>query len=321
MKAFRAIFFGTPEIAVPALRALADVADVAAVVCQPDKPVGRVSTPKAPAVKEAALALGIAVHQPTKVRVPEFAQWVASLEADVAVVLAYGRILTSSVLAAPRKGCINLHASLLPALRGAAPITWTVVRGDRETGISVMQMDEGLDTGPVYLARTLAIGPDETAGELSVRMAELAAQVIRDDLRDVVAGRFAASPQDPAKATLAPILSKENGRIAWADSAQRVHDHVRGMSPWPGAFSSLRGKTLKVLSTRRVDAASPTSDVAGRVSVVEKRRVFVRCGEGHVEVLRAQVEGRKALDAAELLAGRAIVDGDHLGEGVVAATP
>jgi methionyl-tRNA formyltransferase len=174
----RALFFGTPDIAVPSLRALATVADIVAVVCQPDRPAGRGLKLQAPAVKQAAVELGLPVMQPSKIRTPEFLAWITDRRADVALVLAYGRILPPTVLKAPVCGCLNLHASILPRYRGAAPINWAIVRGETETGMSLMQMDEGLDTGPVFTVRRVPIGENETAGELGVRLGALAADLV-----------------------------------------------------------------------------------------------------------------------------------------------
>ena len=307
----RAIFFGTPELAVPALVALTELADVVAVVCQPDKPVGRESTPVPPAVKVAALARGIPVNQPTKVRTPELAAWVREQRADLALVLAYGRILVKDVLEAPRLGCLNLHASLLPRYRGAAPITWCIVRGERETGVCLMQMDEGLDTGPVRSTHRIPIGDDETAGELAPRIAELAAKVVREDLPRVLAGELPPVPQDDAAATFAPILKKEDGRVTWTAPARALHDHVRGMQPWPGAFTQHRGKLLKILRTQLAPGAAGAPP--GTVVAADRSGILVATGDGLLGVLRAQLEGRKALDAHELVAGRSIAVGDVLG--------
>ncbi len=308
----RALFFGTPAIAVPSLEALTEIAEVVGVVCQPDKPAGRGLELKAPPVKERAIALGLEVSQPAKVRTPEFAQWVKDRGADVAVVIAYGRILPPAVLEGPRRGCLNLHASLLPKYRGAAPITWAILRGERETGVCLMQMDEGMDTGPVYAAQALAIGDEMTAEELAREIAALAARVVREDVPRVLAGELVATAQDHAAATMAPLLEKENGRVAWAQGARAVHDHVRGMTPWPGAFTSLHGKTLKVLRTR-VAQASGSRGAPGLVIGADKREIEVACGDGTVLLLRAQVEGKKALDATELVGGRAIATGMRLG--------
>jgi methionyl-tRNA formyltransferase len=307
----RALFFGTPAIAVPSLLALCDLAEVVGVVCQPDKPVGRSQALVPPPVKVAALERGLLVHQPSKVRVPEFAQWVREREADVAVVLAYGRILVKDVLTAPRVGCLNLHASLLPRWRGAAPITWAVVAGDDETGISLMAMDEGLDTGPVLSTHRIPIGPYETAGELSERIAALGAEVLRADLARAVGGELTAVPQDDSRATLARILTKDDGRIDWSKPAQAVHDHVRGMSPWPGAFTTAGGKGFKVLATKVGGGGS--GGTPGTVLRADKMGISVACGAGAIEILRGQVEGRKPLGAPELVAGRAIGTGEQLG--------
>jgi methionyl-tRNA formyltransferase len=308
----RAIFFGTPDIAVPALRALANSAELTGVVCQPDRPSGRGLQLHAPAVKVAALELGIPVVQPIKVRTPDFAAWVHEQAADVAVVLAYGRILPPAVLSAPRRGCMNLHASILPKLRGAAPINWAIVRGDGETGVSLMQMDEGLDTGPVYAIRRIPIGDEETAGELSVRLGEVAAHVVAEDLPRAVSGELQAVPQNAAEATVAPLLEKKDGQIDWSKKADEVHDHVRGMTPWPGSFTHLAGKMVKVLATRR--SALPAGGAApGTILVADPDAVLVACGDAALQILRAQVEGRKPLDARDLVAGRTLQAGARFG--------
>jgi methionyl-tRNA formyltransferase len=308
----RALFFGTPAIAVPALDALASLAEIAGVVCQPDRPAGRGLALQPPPVKVRAQELGLPVMQPQKVRTPDFAAWVREAAADVALVIAYGRILPLAVLEAPRRGCLNLHASILPRYRGAAPITWAIVRGETETGISLMQMDEGMDTGPVLSIHRLPIGPETTAGELTVSLGTLAAEVVRADLERAVEGALAPVTQDHAAATMAPILEKEQGRIPWASAAPAVHDHVRGMTPWPGAFTTAGGKVLKVLESR-VGAAAGAAGAAGTVVTASRQGIEVACGEGTLRILRAQVEGRKALAAAELVGGRAVVEGMALG--------
>jgi len=312
MQKIRALFFGTPAIAVPSLEALTSVADVAGVVCQPDRPSGRGLALTAPPVKERALALGLPVVQPEKIRTPEFAEWVRAQQADVALVIAYGRILPKTLLEAPRHGCLNLHASLLPKYRGAAPITWSIAHGEVETGISLMQMDEGMDTGPVFTQHVLPIGPDMTADELSVELGQLAADVVRKDLLRAVAGELRAEPQDGTIATTAPILQKEDGRIDWTRDMRAVHDHVRAMTSWPGAFTHAGGKLLKVLATRR--GSEVTSGAPGTVVVADKHGLEVACGRGTLRILRGQLEGKKALNAQELVSGRAVSPGMALGK-------
>lgn len=312
MQKVRALFFGTPAIAVPSLSALASLTDVVGVICQPDRPSGRGLTLTAPPVKERALALGLQVAQPEKIRTPDFAAWVAERQADVALVIAYGRILPKAILEAPGHGCLNLHASLLPKYRGAAPITWAIAHGEVETGISLMQMDEGCDTGPVFTQHHLPIGPDMTADELAVALGQLAADVVRADLLHVLAGEIERAAQDGTLATQAPILEKEDGRIDWSKDSHAVHDHVRAMTSWPGAFTHAGGKLLKVLQTQHasdVSAAPP-----GTVVTADKRGIEIACGRGTIHLLRGQLEGKKALGAQELVSGRALSAGMLLGK-------
>lgn len=311
----RAIFFGTPAIAVPSLEALAEVAEVAAVVCQPDKPSGRGLQTSAPPVKERALAMGLAVAQPVKIRTPEFLAWVTEQEADFALVIAYGRILPKAILDAPKHGCLNLHASILPRYRGAAPITWSIVRGETETGIALMQMDEGMDTGPVYSTHRTPIGPDVTADDLAITLGALAAQVVKSDVPRVLAGELSAVPQDHDAATMAPILNKEDGRIPWEKAAGDVYNHVRGMTSWPGAFTSLAGKTFKIIEARRGrdGEAASSCGAPGEVIAAGKQGIEVACGTGTLMIHKGQVEGRKVLGAAELVGGRALAKGSLFG--------
>ncbi len=310
--AFRAVFMGTPQFAVPCLDALVEIADVVGVVCQPDKPQGRGLEVTEPPVKERALELGLSVHQPTKMKDGTFAAWLRELDVDVALVVAYGRILPKDVLTAPRLGCINVHASLLPKYRGAAPITWAIVNGEPETGITLMQMDEGMDTGPMLEQFPTPILPEETAGELSERLGALGALAVRKGLPRYVAGGYEPIPQNHAKATMAPILKKEDGRIDWKQPARKVHDHVRGMSPWPSAFTTSRGKLLKVHETRVIDTSASGKE-PGTVVLADKTRVVVACGERAIELGRVQLEGKKAVSAGDWFVGRGVAEGDKLG--------
>jgi methionyl-tRNA formyltransferase len=309
----RSVFFGTPAIAVPALRALAEISELVAVVCQPDRPAGRGLALAEPAVKQAARELAIETHQPIKVKTGTLHEWLAERRVDVAVVLAYGRILPAAVLAAPRVGCLNLHASLLPKYRGAAPINWAIVHGERDTGISLMHMDEGLDTGAVYTRHAISIAPQETAGELALRLGELAAQVVRQDVPRVVAGELQATPQDHASATFAPPITREHTRIVWNEPADRVVNLVRGMAPRPGANTTLRGKTLRVLAATRAPEAVQGRFAPGTVTIRERSRLYVATADGMVELQEAQLEGKKVLAARDLVNGRALVEGDVLG--------
>lgn len=309
---FRAVFFGTPEFAVPCLDALTEVADVVGVVCQPDKPQGRGLALSAPPVKRRALELGLPVEQPVKVRDGTLRDFVTAAAVDVALVVAYGRILPADVLAAPRLGCVNVHASLLPALRGAAPITWSIVRGDSQTGVTLMQMDVGMDTGAMLATLETPIAPDETAGELSLRLSQLGARIVREQLPRYVAGHLTPVAQDESRATVAPMLAKADGRIDFSRTARSVHDHVRGMTPWPGAHTTLRGLTVKVLETAVVPLGA-TGHAPGTVVVADKSRVVVACGEDGVELCRVQPDGRKAVSGRDWHLGRGVARGDVLG--------
>ncbi|MEO8878451.1 MAG: methionyl-tRNA formyltransferase [Polyangiaceae bacterium] len=312
----RSVFFGTPAFSVPTLDALTELTEVVAVVCQPDRKVGRGLELTAPPVKARAQALGIEVHQPTKLRTGEFAEWLKHKNADLALVIAYGRILPPDVLAAPRLGCINVHASLLPKYRGAAPITWAVVRGEKKSGVTLMQMDAGMDTGAMLEQFSIDIGDDETAGELGERIAKIGADAARVGIPKVLAGTYSPRAQDEADVTLAPILKKEDGLIDWGRAVQAVHNHVRGMSPWPGAFTKLKGKIIKVHSTRIPGEITPNqgnSAPPGTVTFADKSRVLVACEGGVIELSRVQLEGKKAVTAVEWHLGRGVATGDLLG--------
>jgi methionyl-tRNA formyltransferase len=308
----RAVFFGTPSIAVPALRALTQVAEVTAVVCQPDRPSGRGLKLSAPPVKDAALELGLSVHQPTKVRTGELAAWLREQAADVALVMAYGRILPGDVLSAPRRGAMNLHASLLPRYRGAAPINWAIVHGETESGVSLMQMDEGLDTGPVYSRHVLALDATETAGSLAERMATLAAHVVRADLSDAVLGKLTPEPQDETRASHAPLIERHHLQVDWTRDAAAIERLVRGMAPRPGAFTLLGGKVLRLHEVRPQPAPMPSGAAPGTVSILGRRAV-IATGSGTLELLQAQLEGKKVLSAGDLINGRVLTEGLRLG--------
>ncbi len=316
----RALFFGTPDFAVPCLDALAAIADVVCVITQPDRPKGRGLELAPPPVKVRALALGVPVLQPVKVRTPEFAAQLRAFDAELAIVVAYGRILTRAVLDAPRRGCLNVHASLLPRWRGAAPIQWAVASGDAETGVCLMQMDEGLDTGPVLARRASPIGANETAGELAERLSQLGAQLLTEELPRYLGGALVAVPQEHAQMTLAPILEKTHGAIDWQKSAWQVHDLVRGMTPWPGAYTRLTaGTTLKVHATHVLADAGVAADAdvraeAGTVLHADRARgLVIACGEGALALDAVQPEGKRRMTAADYLAGRALGVGDVLG--------
>jgi methionyl-tRNA formyltransferase len=309
MSKLRVVFMGSPEFAVPCLEALLDVADVIAVVTQPDKPAGRGLGLTPPPVKLRAQAAGVPVLQPPSVRKPPFAELLAPLSPDLAVVVAYGKILPPELLAVPRLGCVNVHASLLPKYRGAAPIQWAVIRGERETGVTLMQMDAGMDTGDMLLQRALPVDEAVTAGELHVRLAELGAGVLREGLAELAAGALAPKPQDPALATMAPMLTKETGRVDFSAGARAVRDLVRGCDPWPTAYTTLDGATLKLFRAKIVSGRGMPGVVLG----ADRDGLLIGCGDDAVAFAELQLPGKKRMPAQALLAGRPIATGTRLG--------
>jgi len=308
----RAVFMGSPAFAVPCLEALLEIAEVAAVVTQPDKPSGRGLELTPPAVKVRALAAGLPVWQPTSVRKPPFLDELRALAVDVAVVVAYGKILPPDVLAAPRLGCVNVHASLLPKYRGAAPIQWSVIRGETETGVTLMQMDAGMDTGPMLLKKSIPIDERVTAGELAERLSPVGAALLREGLPRYVRGELTPEPQDAALATMAPMLDKNTGRIdgaRFAEGARRVRDLVRGCDPWPTAHTTLDGQPLKLFDAKVISGRGEPGVVLG----ADRDGLLVGCGDDAVAFGALQLPGKKRMAAQALLAGRPIPAGTRLG--------
>lgn len=299
----RAVFFGTPRFAVASLDALTEIADVIGVVAQPDKPAGRGNVMTPPAVKVRALELGIPVIQPTKVRDGSLEQWLREREVDVALVVAYGRILPKGVLQTPRFGCVNVHGSLLPKFRGAAPVQWSILAGERETGVTLMQMDEGMDTGAMLSTRAVVIGEDETSEQLAVRLSALGAQIVREDLPLYLQGKIGPTPQDNALASTAPMLTKEMESIDFREGARKLHAKVRGLKPWPGTSTYLGARRLIVHESTLRDAPELTAGAPGEVVRVDKDVIWVATGEGALGLSELQLEGKKRLRIREFLAG------------------
>ena len=306
------IFCGTPNFAVPTLEALIAAGhEIALAVSQPDRPIGRDQKLTAPPVKQTALAANILVTQPDKIRNnPEFRAQLEAIRPDAIVVVAYGRIIPPWMLALPRLGCINLHGSLLPKYRGAAPIQWAVAMGDAFTGNTTMLLEEGLDTGPILLQQTHEIRQDETATELFDEMARAGVPLVVDTLAGLADGTLNPQPQNHEFATFAPLLNREDGRMDFAlRTATELHNRWRGFQPWPGAFTTLDGK--KLIVHRMAVAAAPASTATtlldtGRICI-EDRRLFVACAENTwLEFLEIQLEGKKRLSASEFLRGTAI---------------
>lgn len=303
----RIVFMGTPDFSVPCLQALIDDGhDVCAVFTQPDKPKGRHGVLSAPPVKELALKYDIPVYQPDSLKNDEIKSFFASLGADLAIVVAYGKILPEEFLNAPKYGCINMHASLLPKLRGAAPIQWSIINGEKRSGVTAMQMDKGLDTGDILLSESVEIRDDETAQELHDELSVLGAQVMRKTLLMLQKGVLSPIRQDDSHSTYAPILTKELSAIDWQKSALQIHNQIRGLYPWPGASAVLNGKTLKIHSAKLL---GKTQGEPGEV-VFNDHRLCVACGDGNaVELLVIQAPGKKAMPVTDYLRGNPVVLG------------
>jgi len=301
----RIAFLGTPEFAVPSLERLVEAGfDVVAVVTQPDRPKGRGKKLSPPPVKQRAIGFGLAVHQLTKIKPPEVTEWFRSLRLDAMAVVAYGRIIPQSIINVPRLGIINVHASLLPKYRGAAPIQWAVAEGETKTGVTTMMIDAGLDTGDMLLAEETQIGPEETAVELSERLSLMGGDLLVRTLRGLETAEITPVPQDHEQATLAPVLTKESGLIDWRQPASQIHNRVRGFQPWPGAVTRFRGSSLHIWKSR-LSSEAPASE-PGTLHPAGKR-LLVSCGDGAALDLReVQMEGRKRIPAA------AFVNGQHI---------
>ncbi|PPB79576.1 methionyl-tRNA formyltransferase [Albidovulum inexpectatum] len=289
----RIVFMGTPEFSVPSLRALAQRHEVACVYTQPPRPAGRGKRERPSAVHRAAVELGLPVRHPVSLRDPQAQAEFAALKPDVAVVVAYGLILPAAILQAPRRGCLNIHASLLPRWRGAAPIHRAIMAGDTETGICIMQMDEGLDTGPVLLRRRTAIGPEETTGDLHDRLAEMGAAAIVETLERL--DSLVPKPQPTEGATYAAKIDKSETRVDWTRPAVEIDRMIRGLSPFPGAWTMIGDERVKLLRSRMAQGSGVPGQVLGGFRIA--------AGEGAVEITELQREGRRPMRAQDALRG------------------
>lgn len=309
----RLVFCGTPEFGVPTLTRLIREPDfrVTAVVTQPDRPRGRGMAMAQSAVKQAALAAGLPVYQPGKLNNPENYEFFRQAEPDAVVIIAFGQIIRQRFIDIPRLGWINLHASLLPKYRGAAPIQWAVAKGEARTGLTTMQIDAGMDTGPVLLRWETEIGPDETAPELAARMAEAGPDLMVDTLRGLAAGGVVPFPQDESQATMAPLLKREDGRIDWSLPAPTIYNRMRGFADWPGAYTSFRGDICHLWG--RPAGESGDLQAAGPGALrIEDGQLYVACGAGTwLRIDEAQREGRKRISAAEFISGARLTPEDR----------
>ncbi len=311
---YRIVYMGTPEFALPPLEALlAHGEEVVAVVCQPDRPKGRGKKLTAPPLKELALRRGLPVLQPSKIRTPEFREEIRALKPDCLVVAAYGRILPGNLLNLPPLGTINVHGSLLPAYRGAAPIQWAIINGESETGVTIMQMDEGLDTGDILLQRSLAISPEDTSATLAARMAVLGGQALVEALELLKAGKLPAVKQDDKRATSAPPLSKTMSAIDWSLPADKISFLIRGLDPWPSAQTTLNGQGIRLF--KPTVATEPAAAPPGTITVLkpENDRLGIATGDGCLLISEIQREGGKRLSVGDFIRGHPLQVGQRFG--------
>ncbi|MGA3165754.1 MAG: methionyl-tRNA formyltransferase [Terriglobia bacterium] len=308
------LFCGTPEFAVPTLeRLIAEKFVIDLVVTNPDEPSGRGYALKAPPVKQVALRAGLEVFQPAALKEPATVAFLSRYRPDAIVVVAYGHLIPKWLIELPRWGCINLHASLLPKYRGAAPIQWSLICGEALTGVTTIRIDVGLDTGDILLKREVGIQDDDDSETLGARLSQLGADLMIETLRRLEQGNLEAQPQDHAQATLAPILKKEDGRIDWDLPALEIWNRIRGLRPWPGAYTRFRGKNLHIWAASR-PAAGETMHLDPGTLVADRGRLCVSCGQGTLlEAKEIQLEGRKRLAPRDFLNGVKISAGEKVG--------
>ncbi len=298
-------FLGTPTFAIPSLDMLYQSGHTLAVFTQPDRPVGRHATLTPPPTKLYALEHDVPVYQFDKIRMPEGVAALKAFAPDLMVTAAFGQILSAENLSVPKFGCINVHGSLLPKYRGAAPIQWAVINGETETGITTMMTDVGLDTGDILLTDRVGIDPDETAGELFDRLATLGAKTLKRTIEALEAGSLIRMPQDESQATKCPMLKKEHGKLDFSQSALSIHNRVRGTNPWPGAYAMLDDCVLKIHRTKLTDRQIDSEPI-GMLTGNAKTGLFVRCADGWLEILELQATGGKRLNASVYLLGKSL---------------
>jgi methionyl-tRNA formyltransferase len=310
----RLVFCGTPQFAVPSLKHLLTQPEfeILAVYTQPDRPRGRGQDVSFSPIKEVALTAGIPVMQPEKIRAPEVESHLWNQNLDAIVIIAYGQIIPKPLLPIPRLGWINLHASLLPKYRGAAPIHWAIANGETLTGNTTMRIDAGMDTGELLLQEETPIGRDETSPELAARLAQSGAALMNETLRRLEKGDLPGRPQDDSRASLAPMLKREDGRIEWSRTAQSIYNRMRGFAPWPGAYTEFRGQTCHLWGK---PVAGQKAEAAPGTLIPGKDSLRVVCGEGSLlEILSVKQEGRKQISAGEFLRGTRVQHGEHFGK-------
>lgn len=308
----RLVFMGSPELAIPSLEATHDVGQLVGVVTQPARKKGRGLQVEPSPVAAHAVRMGIDPATPSSVRTGEFTSYLRNLKPDLVVVVAYGKILPAKVLQVPRMGCINVHASLLPELRGAAPIQWAIARGYTVTGVTIMQMDEGMDTGTIYLQHELEIGPDENSHQLGRRLSLEGARLLAETILAIDQGKIEARPQDDTRATYAPLLTKEDGKIDWTMDSREIANRIRGFITWPGSFTHWQSRRLLITAAGSLE--EDHGQPPGTVIRADKDFFAAACGSGVLRIIRLQPEGKSEMKAVDFVSGYRIAPGDRMGE-------
>lgn len=309
----RIVFFGTPELAVPSLAILHEHHNVAALVCQPDRPQGRSARPVPPPTKELAIERGIRVHQPTKLNDGAFVKWLREMRPELCALVAYGRILKQPILDVPKHGFLNVHPSLLPKYRGPSPIQTAIRNGDTKTGVTIMRLDAGMDTGDMLLHRAVDIGDDDDAETLTARVAQIGADMLLEGVGLIESGAAKFAPQDHSLATVTTLWKKGDGGIRWAESARSIRNLVRACIPWPMAYCRFGGDVLHIHETEAMDVAA--KEVVGTVVGIENTRILLATGDGTLAITRLQAPGKKPMPTGDFLRGNRIETGDRFEDG------
>jgi len=307
----RILFLGSPQLAIPSFHASRDVGQIVGVVTQPPKASGRGRKLTASPISREVEQWGIEAMTPDSLKTPEIEETLRRLKPDIAVVVAYGKILPPNILTVPKLGCVNIHASILPELRGAGPIQWAIARGFKETGVTLMQMDKGMDTGPILLQKTTAIDIEETAGELGARLAQMGADLLSEGLPRLYQGELPPVGQDDSKATYAPLLTKADGLIDWSFTAVEIANRIRGFSPWPGTYTTRSGSRLLITRARVLEEGNQAT--SGTIVFTQPEGIQVACGSGTLIILAVKPEGKREMEIREFLSGHKIEVGAILG--------
>lgn len=312
MNKLKAVFMGTPDFAVPCLEKLLSLCDIVAVVTQPDRPKGRGQKLQPSPVKQFAQAANLNILQPEKIKTAEFVEVLKGFKPDLIVVVAFGQILSNEILAIPPLGCVNVHASILPKYRGAAPIHWAIINGESISGVTTMFMDAGLDTGDAILTKSCNISQEMTTGELHDQLMIMGANLLEETVALLAVGAAPRYPQNSNESSYAPLLKKSTEKIDWSLAAAKIHDQVRGLNPWPGAYTTYNGQVMKIWQTKVVGSVASCSDKPGKICQITPQGFTVATGDGMLEIIEIQPASKRKMMAKDYVCGGKIITGDYL---------